>query len=82
MWIFYILYSPLKNKFYIGYTGESLDERLRKHNTNHNGFTGGTRDWVIVFWEQHLDKKSAYRREREVKGWKSRIMIEKLIAEK
>jgi putative endonuclease len=82
MWTFYILYSPLKNKFYIGYTGESLVERLRKHNTNHNGFTGGAGDWVIVFSELHLDKKSAYRREREVKGWKSRIMIEKLIAEK
>ena len=27
----YILYSVLKDRYYIGYTGDELAERLRKH---------------------------------------------------
>ena len=37
---FYILFSAPADKFYVGHTNESLDERLRKHNTGHKGFTG------------------------------------------
>ena len=31
-----------------GYSGDELQERIRKHNSNHKGFTGGTGDWIIV----------------------------------
>ncbi|MBL7910664.1 MAG: GIY-YIG nuclease family protein [Bacteroidia bacterium] len=37
----YILFSPSKNKYYVGHTGDDLVERIRKHNSNHKGFTGG-----------------------------------------
>ncbi len=36
----YILFSALRNSYYIGHTGDELNERLRKHNSNHKGFTG------------------------------------------
>jgi putative endonuclease len=79
MWTFYILYSPSANKFYIGFTGDFMEERLRKHNTNHKGFTGGIGDWQISYTESFATKDEAFHREQTVKKWKSRKMIEALI---
>jgi putative endonuclease len=79
MWTFYILYSSALDRYYIGYTGDDLCERLRRHNTNHKGFTGGIGDWKVVYTELFQRKEDAYKREWEVKKWKSRKMIEKLI---
>ena len=76
---FYILFSKQLDKFYIGYTN-NLEERLRKHNTNHKGFTGKANDWEIVYFEEFDTKSEAYAREREVKNWKSRSRIEKFIS--
>ena len=82
MWTFYILYSKSLDHFYIGHTGEIISERLRRHNSNHKGFTGGIGDWTAVYTEQYISKTEAYRREREVKNWKSRKLISKLIDSK
>ena len=76
----YILYSAILDKYYVGHTSDDLDERTRKHNTNHKGFTGGKGDWKLVYTEKFKEKSLAYAREREVKKWKSRKMIEKLIS--
>jgi putative endonuclease len=76
---FYILFSSAANKYYVGHTADSISERLRKHNSNHKGFTGTYNDWKLVYQETYLSKEEAYSREREVKNWKSRKMIEKLI---
>ncbi|MBL7872770.1 MAG: GIY-YIG nuclease family protein, partial [Cyclobacteriaceae bacterium] len=59
---------------------EPIEERLRKHNSNHKGFTGKFQDWKIVFIEIYPSKELAYAREREIKNWKSHKKIEKLIA--
>ncbi len=75
----YILYTPSKNKYYIGFTGDKLSERIRKHNSNHKGFTGNTGDWELVYQEVFQTKSEAMKREKEIKSWKSRKMIEKLI---
>ena len=75
----YILFSPTKNRHYVGHTADQLSERLRKHNSNHKGFTGKTGDWRIVYTEVSETKELAYKREREIKSWKSRTRIEKLI---
>ncbi len=75
----YILFSKLADKFYIGFTGGNLLERLRKHNSNHKGFTGKINDWKIVYTEMFEQKNSAMKRELEIKNWKSRIKIQKLI---
>ncbi|MFN3999649.1 GIY-YIG nuclease family protein [Algoriphagus sp.] len=68
-----------KDKFYIGHTCEEIQERIRKHNSNHKGFTGNQADWKLVFIEKFPDKSSAYARERSVKSWKSKKKIEELI---
>ena len=78
--IFYILYSTTANKFYVGHTTEHIETRIRKHNTNHAGFTGKFKDWKLVYSEPYPSKELAYGREREVKGWKSKKRLQKLIA--
>ncbi len=79
MFKIYILYSLSKNKYYIGYSADDLVERLRRHNSNHKGFTGTVADWQLVYNEIYLTKIEAMAREKEIKGWKNRKMIERLI---
>ena len=73
------IFSPTKNKYYIGHTGDDPVERIRKHNSNHKGFTGGIGDWELKYSEEYVTKSEAVKREKEIKSWKSRKMIEKLI---
>ncbi len=77
----YIIFSKLINKFYIGFTGDDLSSRIKKHNTRHKGFTGGVGDWELKYFETFDSKDLAANREREIKGWKSRKLIEKLITQ-
>lgn len=77
--IVYILYSSNIDKYYIGHTDDDIIERLRKHNSNHKGFTGKAKDWIIVYTEIYTNKSSAYGRERAIKNRKSRSYIECLI---
>ena len=74
----YILFSIIKNKYYIGSTS-NLEERIKKHNSNHKGFTGGVGDWQVVYYENYKSKSEATQREMQIKKWKSRKMIECLI---
>lgn len=78
---FYILYSNSLDQYYIGHTSQSLEERLRKHVSNHSGFTGKAKDWIVIYFEGFETKSLAYKRELEVKKWKSRVRVEKLINE-
>jgi putative endonuclease len=75
----YILFSSSLNKYYIGST-KNLTDRLNKHLSNHSGFTGKAKDWNIVYTEIFLTEKEARQRELQIKKWKSRKMIEKLIS--
>ncbi len=81
MFTTYILHSDKIDKYYIGYTGDSLTERIRRHNTKHKGFTGKTNDWKMVFSLKFETKKEAYAFERKIKKWKSRPKIIELINE-
>jgi putative endonuclease len=59
-----------------------MEERLRKHLSNHKGFTGSASDWEIKYTEEFATKEEAMQRERQVKNWKSRKMVEELILSK
>ena len=76
----YILFSVLKNKYYIGFTSD-LKERLIRHNQKSKEFTGSVNDWKVVYTENYNTKEEATKREIQIKSWKSRIKIEKLIQE-
>jgi len=52
----YILYSKSLDKYYIGSSCENLQERLRKHLSNHKGYTSKIKDWIIVYFEEFSDK--------------------------
>jgi len=79
-YLVYIIYSASLDKFYVGYTEGDIGVRLRKHNANHKGFTGKNADWVIKYIEEFSTKAEAMKREKEIKGWKSRVKINKLIS--
>ena len=74
----YILHSKTLDKFYIGYTS-NLKERAERHNRGGNKYTSRGQPWIIVYSEGFLTKELAYKREREIKKWKSKKMIQKLI---
>ena len=76
----YILFSETLNKYYIGSTVCLPEERLKKHLSDHKGYTGKAKDWKVVFTEEFPDKHQALIREKQIKSWKSRKIIEKLIS--
>ncbi len=48
MFTVYILHSKVKDRYYIGYTGDIIEERIRRHNSDHKGFTGHCGDWIVT----------------------------------
>jgi putative endonuclease len=76
----YILYSKDLDRYYIGCTTMSAEDRLTRHLTNHGGFTAKTKDWIIVHTEVFEEKTEALKRELAIKNKKSRKYIESLIA--
>ncbi len=75
----YILFSRTLDGYYIGSTETNPEDRLKKHLSNHSGYTGKAKDWVIVYHEELETKEAARQRELFIKGWKSKILMEKLI---
>ena len=47
----YILYSFETDRSYIGSTTDKISEGLRRHLSNHGGFTSRANDWVLVYSE-------------------------------
>jgi len=79
MCTFYILFSESLNRYYYGHTCDELSERIRKHKSNHKGFTGKTDDWELAYNEEYPTKTEAQNRELQVKNWKNRKRVEALI---
>jgi len=75
----YILYSSEMDRYYIGSTSD-LQERLRRHQGHHKGFTGIVSDWQLVYKEPFTSKSESLKRERQIKKWKNKERIKSLIA--
>ena len=80
MYYTYIIYSDSNNQYYVGYTYE-LKLRLERHNLGWSKSTKSGIPWRLVYHEEYPAKSEAMSREREIKKWKSRKLIEKLIVE-
>jgi putative endonuclease len=80
MFYTYILYSKSLDKFYVGHT-KDLNERIARHNRGGNKYTSKGQPWEITYSESFETKELAYKIERQIKGWKSKKMIIKLINE-
>ncbi len=74
----YILYSQSKDRYYVGYTSDLL-RRLDQHNSGWSQSTKSGTPWTLVYSELFDNKSDAISRENEIKRWKSRTIIEKLL---
>jgi len=78
MYYLYILYSPAKDKYYIGYTGQ-LADRFQRHQQGRSKSTKAGRPWLIAYLERFDDSTDAYQREAFIKKQKSRIYVQALV---
>lgn len=79
MAVVYILYSQKLDKYYVG-ACTNLQQRLYEHNIGHSKFTKTGIPWIVKYFEEFIDLRSAKRREMEIKKMKSRLYIEQLIS--
>ena len=79
----YILRSESTGRYYIGHT-DNLDRRLSQHNdANYHGSNHTKRNkgpWICVYTESFGTRSEAMKREKEIKGKKSRSYIESLLS--
>ena len=79
MYTVYVLYSKQHDKIYIGYTSD-MEARFRSHNELSNkGWSKKYRPWTLVYTEEFTDKREAMRREKELKSYRGREYIRKVI---
>ena len=74
----YIIQSQSDGSYYVGETHD-VELRVQRHNEGWSRSTKAKRPWTVVHTEQYASRTEALRREREIKGWKSRTRIEELI---
>jgi putative endonuclease len=74
----YILQSESTNRFYIGQT-KDLRKRFACHNANYSKSLKNRGPWRLVYTEEYATHSQAVRREKQIKSWKDREMIERLI---
>ncbi len=75
----YILQSESSNRFYIGQT-QDVNARLSYHNANYSKSVKNRGPWRLVYQEPHATRSEVMRRERQLKSWKDRAMIERLVS--
>jgi len=80
MFYLYILQSQKDGSYYIGYSANP-QQRLLKHNNSLSGYTSRKKPWALVYTQAYATKTEAIKRERFIKAQKSRVFIEKLIAD-
>jgi putative endonuclease len=81
MFFTYILISKSNGSFYIG-SSKDLSKRLEKHNSGLVRSTKSGLPWELVYSEKYDNLSLARKREIQIKNWKSRLAIERLIAKK
>ncbi|MGE5797426.1 MAG: GIY-YIG nuclease family protein [Ignavibacteria bacterium] len=74
----YILKSQLVTRYYIGHTAD-LSGRLIRHNSGRVKSTKAYKPWAIVYTEEYGTKSEAYKRELEIKSYKSGYKFHELM---
>jgi putative endonuclease len=65
-------------KYYIGCT-DNIEIRLLEHNSGRSKYTRSFMPWELKYTESYETLSEARVREKQIKGWKNRVAIEKLI---
>lgn len=76
----YIIYSPKIDRFYIGFTQESVESRVEKHNNSSYGshYTSNANDWQVFLIIPCNSVNQAMRIEKHIKKMKSKNYIQNL----
>jgi len=77
----YIMYSSSLNKYYVGYTSDSIEGRMEKHIESYYGnkkYTSKTSDWILFLSFECASEKQARQIELHIKKMKSRVYIQNL----
>ena len=77
MFFVYILQSVNK-KYYIGCT-QDIYRRLHEHNRGLSKYTRNKGPWMLKYKEEYESLCLARKRERQIKSWKKREAIERLV---
>ena len=80
MYYVYALISLKDKKFYIGYT-EDLKRRLKEHNSGKNISTKSRLPLKLIYYESHLSKSDAERREKYFKTTKGKSTLRQMLRE-
>jgi len=78
MFYFYILKSISTSEYYFGCT-KDFTKRLALHNAGKVRSTKNGRPWEVVYYEIFEKLSDARKRELQVKKWKSRDAVERLL---
>ena len=63
----YLLHSQKTNIYYVGIT-INVENRLVEHNLGKSKFTKGHRPWILIYFEESLNWKTARKREKYLKS--------------
>jgi putative endonuclease len=80
MYYVYVLLSQKDKKFYIGLTND-LKRRLKEHNSGKNISTKSRLPLKLIYYEAHLSKADAARRERYFKTTKGKSTLKQMLRE-
>ena len=78
MYYVYILYSLSDKKFYTGFT-ENVAARVKDHNAGKNISTRNRRPLKLLYYEYHLSKTDALRREKYFKQTRGKTTIKRIL---
>jgi putative endonuclease len=78
MFTVYTLKSLRNGKRYVGYTGKTVEERLKEHNSGCNRFTRQNSPFKLIYSEQYVEKSEAIKREKFLKSGKGRELLDNM----
>ena len=78
MYHVYVLISLKDKKFYIGFS-EDVVQRVKEHNSGKNVSTKNRRPFELVYFEGHLSKQDAMRREGYFKTAKGKTTLKQIL---
>ncbi|MDD3648378.1 MAG: GIY-YIG nuclease family protein [Candidatus Dojkabacteria bacterium] len=78
MFFTYVLLSLSDAKFYIGFTRD-INRRLLEHNQGKSASTKPRRPFKLIYYEAHISKQDALRREKYFKTSKGKSTLRQML---